>query len=74
VKYSLIAEFSSDACRIDIAAAPTMIVSTIRVNLFFLLAIVTAAITTAQANIRQGETALWSNAPAQRAPPKARAR
>jgi hypothetical protein len=58
----------------DIAAAPTMIVSNIRVNLFLLLAIATIVKSSAQANIRHGETALCISAPAQRAPPKARAR
>jgi hypothetical protein len=58
----------------DIAAAPTMIVSNIRVNLFLLLAIAMAAKSNAQANIRHGETVLCTSAPDQRAPPKARAR
>jgi predicted Na+-dependent transporter len=58
----------------DIAAAPTMIVSKIKVNIFLLLAIATAAKSNAHANIRHGETALCISAPAQRAPPKARAR
>jgi hypothetical protein len=58
----------------DIAAAPTIIVSNIKVNLFLLLAIARATKSKAQANIRHGETALCISAPAQRAPPKARAR
>jgi len=58
----------------DIAAAPTMIVSKKRVNRFLLLAIAIAAKSKAHANIRQGETVLCISAPAQRAPPKARAR
>jgi hypothetical protein len=57
----------------DIAAAPTMIVSKKKVNLFLLLAIAIAAKSKAQANIRHGETALCNSAPAQTAPPKARA-
>jgi len=57
----------------DIAAAPTMIVSKKRVNRFLLLAIAITAKNKAQANIRQGETALCKSAPAHTAPPKARA-
>jgi len=57
----------------DIAAAPTMIVSKIKVNIFLLLAIAKAAKSNAQTNIRHGETALCISAPAQRTPPKARA-
>jgi len=58
----------------DIAAAPTMIVSNRKVNRFLLLAIATVVKSNAQADIRHGETALCISAPAQRAPPKARAR
>jgi len=57
----------------DIAAAPTMIVSKKRVNRFLLLAIAIPAQNKAHANIRQGETALCNSAPAQTAPPIARA-
>jgi hypothetical protein len=57
----------------DIAAAPTMIVSKKKVNLFLLLAIAIAAKNKAQTNIRHGDTALWKSAPAQTAPPRARA-
>jgi hypothetical protein len=57
----------------DIAAAPTMIVSKKKVNLFLLLAIAITARSKAPANIRHGETALCNSAPAQTAPPKARA-
>jgi hypothetical protein len=42
----------------DIAAAPTMIVSKKKVNLFLLLAIAIAAKNRAQPNIRHGDTAL----------------
>jgi hypothetical protein len=73
LKNSVIAAFSSEACRMDIAAAPTMIVSKKRVNRFLLLAIAIAAKSKAQANMRHGETALCNSAPAQTAPPKARA-
>jgi hypothetical protein len=41
----------------DIAAAPTMIVSKKKVNLFLLLAIAIAAKNRAQPNIRHGDTA-----------------
>jgi hypothetical protein len=57
----------------DIAAAPTMIVSKKKVNLFLLLAIAIAAKNKAQPNICHGDTALWKSAPAQTAPPRARA-
>jgi len=50
-----------------------MIVSKKRVNLFLLLAIAIAARKNEQANMRQGESALCKSAPAQTAPPKARA-
>jgi hypothetical protein len=50
-----------------------MIVSKKRVNRFLLLAIAIAAKSKAQANMRHGETALCNSAPAQTAPPKARA-
>jgi hypothetical protein len=50
-----------------------MIVSRKIVNLFLLLVIAMAAKSKAQANIRHGETALCKSAPAQTAPPKARA-
>jgi hypothetical protein len=73
LKYSVIAAFSSEACRMDIAAAPTMIVSKKKANLFLLLAIAITAKSKAHANIRQGETALCNSAPAQTAPPTARA-
>jgi hypothetical protein len=73
LKYSVIAALSSEACRIDIAAAPTMIVSKKRVNRFLLLAIAIAARNNAQAKMRHGESALCKSAPAQTAPPKARA-
>jgi hypothetical protein len=73
LKNSVITAFSSEACRMDIAAAPTMIVSKKKVNLFLLLAIAIAARSKAPANIRHGETALCNSAPAQTAPPKARA-
>jgi hypothetical protein len=56
----------------DIAAAPTMIVSRKSVNLFLLLAIAIAAKSKVQANICHGETVLCKSAPAQTAPPKAR--
>jgi hypothetical protein len=42
----------------DIAAAPTMIVSNRKVNRFLLLAIATVVKSNAQADIRHGETAL----------------
>jgi hypothetical protein len=58
LKYSVIAELSREACRMDIAAAPTMIVSKKKVNLFLLLAIAIAAKNRAQPNIRHGDTAL----------------
>jgi hypothetical protein len=74
LKYSVIAAFSSEACRMDIAAAPTMIVSRKSVNLFLLLVIAIAAKNKAHANICHGETALCNSAPAQTAPPRARAR
>jgi hypothetical protein len=50
-----------------------MIVSKKRVNRFLLLAIAIAARNNAQAKMRHGESALCKSAPAQPAPPKARA-
>jgi len=50
-----------------------MIVSKKRVNRFLLLAIAIAVKSKAHANIRHGETALCNSAPAQTAPPTARA-
>jgi len=58
----------------DIAAAPTMIVSNRKVNRFLLLTMAIVVKSNAQADIRHGETALCIKAPAQRAPPSARAR